>query len=65
MYTRERAEMILHWTGTQEDSSTSNTSSAVEVYKSMFDDSPQPMWIYDKATLQFLDVNEAAIAHYA
>lgn len=35
-----------------------------EMYKSLFDNNPQPMWIYDKSTLQFLDVNAAAIAHY-
>ncbi|MCZ6992477.1 PAS domain S-box protein, partial [Salmonella enterica] len=26
--------------------------------------SPQPMWVYDYDTYQFLDVNEAAISHY-
>jgi len=25
---------------------------------------PLPMWVYDKATLRFLDVNEAAVRHY-
>lgn len=25
---------------------------------------PQPMWVYDQQTLQFLEVNEAALAHY-
>jgi PAS domain S-box-containing protein len=64
MYTPDRSEMILQWTGAEEGSRAANTSSGADVYKSMFDDSPQPMWIYDKATLQFLDVNEAAIAHY-
>jgi PAS domain S-box-containing protein len=26
--------------------------------------SPQPMWIYDVSSLSFLDVNDAAVAHY-
>ncbi|HAH23733.1 MAG TPA: hypothetical protein DCL77_08245 [Prolixibacteraceae bacterium] len=35
-----------------------------EKYRSMFADSPQPMWIYDLETLVFLEVNDAAINHY-
>ncbi len=35
-----------------------------EKYYRMFEDSPQPMWIYDINTLQFLEVNEAAVLHY-
>lgn len=35
-----------------------------EKYYRMFEDSPQPMWIYDINTLEFLEVNEAAILHY-
>jgi PAS domain S-box-containing protein len=30
----------------------------------LFQDHPQPMWIYDPATLKFLDVNQAATRHY-
>ncbi|MGN7205254.1 PAS domain S-box protein [Pedobacter sp. SAFR-022] len=33
-------------------------------YHDLFEVSPQPSWVYDVATLRFLDVNEAAIAHY-
>ena len=32
--------------------------------KNLFDISPQPSWIYDIETLQFLEVNEAAVLHY-
>ena len=32
--------------------------------KNLFDISPQPSWIYDIKTLEFLDVNEAAVLHY-
>jgi PAS domain S-box-containing protein len=35
-----------------------------EKYRFMFDDNPQPNWIYDLETLSFLEVNEAAIIHY-
>ena len=33
-------------------------------YRYMFHNNPQPMWIYDIDTLDFLEVNEAAIKHY-
>lgn len=33
-------------------------------YYTMFEMNPQPMWIYDLETLNFLEVNEAAINHY-
>lgn len=33
-------------------------------YSDLFHLSPQPMWVYDLETLQFLDVNQAAVAHY-
>jgi PAS domain S-box-containing protein len=34
------------------------------LYKDIFQLSPQPMWIYDIDTLYFIEVNEAAIYHY-
>lgn len=33
-------------------------------YSDLFQLSPQPMWVYDVATLCFSDVNKAAISHY-
>ncbi|MGV3641987.1 MAG: PAS domain S-box protein [Adhaeribacter sp.] len=33
-------------------------------YRSLFNFSPTPMWVYDAQTLVFLEVNEAAIRHY-
>ncbi|WP_143304476.1 PAS domain-containing protein [Chitinophaga vietnamensis] len=33
-------------------------------YKRLFDDHPIPMWIYDKETLHFLSVNNAAVEKY-
>lgn len=35
-----------------------------ERYRLMFDNNPQPNWIYDTQTLAFLEVNDAAIMHY-
>src|SRR5690349_9711839 len=33
-------------------------------YRLLFESNPQPMWVYDVATLRFLAVNDAAISHY-
>lgn len=33
-------------------------------YRLLFDANPVPMWVFDRETLVFLDVNEAAIRHY-
>ncbi len=35
-----------------------------ETFRLLFEANPHPMWVYDLETLQFLEVNEAAIIHY-
>lgn len=35
-----------------------------EEYRVLFDGNPHPMWIFDRETLRFLKVNDAAVAHY-
>jgi PAS domain S-box-containing protein len=35
-----------------------------ERYRILFERNPIPMWVYDRATWRFLQVNEAAISHY-
>jgi PAS domain S-box-containing protein len=35
-----------------------------EIYDNFYKSNPNPMWIYDLATLAFLDINNAAITHY-
>jgi diguanylate cyclase (GGDEF)-like protein/PAS domain S-box-containing protein len=40
------------------------TSKASENYRLLFAANPHPMWIYATSTLTFLQVNDAAIAHY-
>jgi PAS domain S-box-containing protein len=40
-----------------------NTSDA-PAFRRLFELNRQPMWIYDCETLEFLDVNDAAIGHY-
>ena len=33
-------------------------------YRLLFDNNPQSMWVYDRDTLAFLAVNDAAVHHY-
>jgi two-component system, cell cycle sensor histidine kinase and response regulator CckA len=33
-------------------------------YRQLFDDNPHPMWVYDKASLAFLTVNDVAVNKY-
>lgn len=33
-------------------------------YRQLFEANPQPMWVYDLETHEFLQVNEAAVRHY-
>ena len=33
-------------------------------FRSLFSANPHPMWVYDTSTLEFLEVNEAAVRHY-
>ena len=35
-----------------------------ERYRALFENNPNPMWIYDVDTLEFITVNEAAVSHY-
>lgn len=35
-----------------------------EKYRLLFEHNPEPMWIFDLATLRFVEVNDAAIDHY-
>jgi two-component system cell cycle sensor histidine kinase/response regulator CckA len=33
-------------------------------YRLLFEQNPQPMWVYDASTMQFLEVNDAAVVKY-
>lgn len=35
-----------------------------ERYRLLFASNPHPMWVYDMETLAFMEVNDAAVAHY-
>jgi two-component system cell cycle sensor histidine kinase/response regulator CckA len=33
-------------------------------FRLLFEDNPLPMWVFDRESLRFLEVNQAAVAHY-
>ena len=37
---------------------------ANDAYRALFEANPQPMWVFEKATLRFLAVNDAAVRQY-
>ena len=39
-------------------------SESEEKYKHFFDQNPLPMWVFNKKTLKFTSVNDAAVVHY-
>jgi PAS domain S-box-containing protein len=44
--------------------STNDFRESEEGYRLLFESNPHPMWIYDRETLAFLAVNDAAVHHY-
>ena len=36
----------------------------IRIYRELFHNNPQPMWVHAVETLEFLDVNDAAVEHY-
>jgi diguanylate cyclase (GGDEF)-like protein/PAS domain S-box-containing protein len=50
------------WVSTHEDITERRRAEAS--FRLLFDNNPVPMWVYDRETLRFLAVNDAAVAHY-
>ena len=50
------------WVATHED--VTEAKRREESFRLLFKDNPVPMWVFDRESLRFLAVNEAAIAHY-
>ena len=58
-----------HWVSVQRDTTArrqqlDELKEREQRYRLLFQDNPQPMWVYDLETLAFLDVNAAAEAMY-
>ena len=56
------AANLAHWRLSEDDHKRAQDTELS--YQRLFAGHPQPMWVYDGATLRFLEVNDAAIAHY-
>src|ERR1700738_16679 len=50
------------WVATHED--ITRPQRRENSFRLLFNSNPVPMWVVDPSTLRFLDVNEAALAHY-
>jgi PAS domain S-box-containing protein len=58
-----------HWMAIQRDTTRQREESAAlgeseAAFRDLFHNHPAPMWVYDKTSLHFLEVNEAAISAY-
>jgi PAS domain S-box-containing protein len=56
--------MDEHRTRQARDRALRELSDSEKQYRLLFDANPHPMWVFDRLTLQFLTVNDAAIRHY-
>jgi PAS domain S-box-containing protein len=48
----------------QLSTSESQLRASEERYRHLFDQNPQPLWVFDRETLRFVAVNDAATRHY-
>jgi diguanylate cyclase (GGDEF)-like protein len=58
---------ILHLLGTktaEQEAADAHLAQSAANFRQLFADNPQPMWVYDRTTFEFLEVNAATIAHY-
>jgi diguanylate cyclase (GGDEF)-like protein/PAS domain S-box-containing protein len=49
---------------TQQHEAAQALANSEESFRLLFSANPQPMWVYDAETLRFVEVNDAAVAHY-
>ncbi len=66
---REACDARRHRRAYRDNAMTGDTAEATRrqmdgAFRLLFNNNPLPMWVYDRATLQFLEVNIAAVEHY-
>jgi diguanylate cyclase (GGDEF)-like protein/PAS domain S-box-containing protein len=65
----DAAGRFTHWVAVERDITERKLAEASLLesesrHRSMFENNPQPMWVFDTETLAFLSVNEAAVNRY-
>ena len=66
-FSSERGERFVGGTAidiTQRQATIRELEASEARYRELFEHNPLPAWVYDRATLVFLTVNAAAVAHY-
>jgi two-component system cell cycle sensor histidine kinase/response regulator CckA len=60
----EDANVLLHRLNTQYEQRAQELEESARQFQSLFRDNPQAMWIFDLRSLNFLEVNRAALREY-
>lgn len=66
-FSNERGERFVGGTAidiTQRESAIRDLEASEARYRELFEHNPLPAWVYDRATLAFLNVNDAAVERY-
>ena len=56
--------LVINWLSAARDESERSRLRSENRYRLLFESNPMPMWVYDRKTLGFLEVNDAAIRLY-
>lgn len=59
-----RGAVIMHVDVSERRSAEEALRESERHYRMLFEGNPQPMWVFDRETLRFLAVNDAAVAKY-
>lgn len=59
-----RRAVVMHIDVTLEHRAEAHARREQQYFRQLFDGSPMPMWVFDRESLRFLEVNRAAVEHY-
>jgi PAS domain S-box-containing protein len=61
---QQKLESLVHARTRELEQANRALRESEQHYRLLFEGNPHPMWVYDRETLGFLAVNEAAVRHY-